>query len=79
MDYDTYQSDVLENGNVISRFQEEYRALLQIQMEQAGLGRINLFIGVNEPQDSAVWVPGMAFDPNLPVEKSVQLYRIWRN
>lgn len=37
VDYDTYQSDVLENGNVISRFQEEYRALLQIQMEQAGL------------------------------------------
>lgn len=74
VDYDTYQSDVLENGNVISRFQEEYRALLQIQMEQAGLGRINLFIGVNEPQDSAVWVPGMAFDPNLPVEKSIQLY-----
>ena len=74
VDYDTYQSDVLENGNVISRFQEEYRALLQIQMEQAGLGRINLFIGVNEPQDSVVWVPGMAFDPNLPVEKSIQLY-----
>lgn len=47
---------------------------MQIQMEQAGLGRINLFIGVNEPQDSAVWVPGMAFDPNLPVEKSIQLY-----
>ena len=74
VDYDTYQYDVLENGNVISRFQEEYMALLQIQMEQAGLGRLNLFVGTNEPSDSAVWVPGMTFDQDLPVEKTIHLY-----
>lgn len=74
VDYDTYQYDVLENGNVISRFQEEYMALLQIQMEQAGLGRLNLFVGTNEPSDSAVWVPGMTFDQDLPVEKTIYLY-----
>ena len=73
VDYDTYQYDVLENGNVISRFQEEYMALLQIQMEQAGLGRLNLSVSVDEPQDSAVWVPGMTFDQNLPVEKAIHL------
>ena len=49
-------------------------ALLQIQMEQAGLGRLNLSVSVDEPQDSAVWVPGMTFDQNLPVEKTIHLY-----
>ncbi len=71
---DTYQFDVLENGNVISRFQGEYQTLLQIQMEQAGLGRILLFVEVSEPRDSDIWVPGMPFDPDLPVEKSLHLY-----
>ncbi|MDD3192377.1 MAG: hypothetical protein PHE47_00745 [Oscillospiraceae bacterium] len=72
--YDTYQYDVLENGNVITRFQEEYEALLQIQLEQAGLGRENLFVSVDEPQDSDIWVTGMAFDQALPVKKDLQLY-----
>ena len=78
VDYDTYQYDVLENGNVISRFQEEYMALLQIQMEQAGLGRLNLFVGTNEPSDSAVWVPGMTFDRICRWKRPFIFIQTWR-
>ena len=47
VDYDTYQYDVLENGNVISRFQEEYMALLQVFCGGLQRHRLQVWIKMN--------------------------------
>ena len=49
VDYDTYQYDVLENGNVISRFQEEYMALCRFRWSRrAWAGLIYLSEPMNQ-------------------------------
>lgn len=72
--YDTYEQSVLKNGNVIARITNEYSVLLQVQLEQAGLGRNGVHVQILEPEDSDIWVLGMPFDQNLAVKKTLQLY-----
>ena len=72
---DSYQFDVIENGNVQRRFADEYAILLKVRLEQAGLGAPNLFVDLDyEKAQEVDWYPGMPFDPYLPVAKSLQIY-----
>jgi len=72
---DSYQYDVIENGNVQCRYADEYAILLKVRLEQAGLGGMNLFVELDHEKAQEVdWYPGMPFDPYLPIVKSLQLY-----